>query len=125
MNRLKAYKKNKVTSATSESELWNSYLKNPSQDIHEKLVSLHLPLVFKQVERLSIRVRQQVEKDELVGAGVVGLHSAISKFSPGKDASFSTFASFRIKGALIDELRKQDHLTRNQRTLYKKICATI
>ena len=125
MNRLKAYKKNNKVTSGNESELWNSYLNSPTQDVHEKLVAIHLPLVFKQVERLSIRVRQQVEKDELVGAGVVGLHNAISKFKPGKDASFSTFASFRIKGALIDELRKQDHLTRNQRTFYKKICETI
>ena len=114
MNRLKAYKKN--SKVPDEKELWKKYNKKHTHDVHEQLVSLYLPLVFKQVERLSIRVRENIEKNELIGAGVVGLHNALTKYSPDKNASFPTFASFRIKGALLDELRKQDHLTRNQRT---------
>lgn len=128
MNLLKAYSKNyKPVDFTKDSEtsIWNVYIASRDRDIHEKLVEMYLPLVIKQAARMSIRVRQHVEKEELIGAGVMGLHNAISNFKPGQGVQFSTFASLRIKGSIIDELRKQDHLTRNQRKKYKDICQTI
>lgn len=128
MNLLKAYTKNyKPIDYTTESEesIWNIYVKTRDRNIHEKLVEMYLPLVMKQASRMSIRVRQSVEREELIGAGVVGLHNAIMNYQPGQGTKFSTFASLRIKGAIIDELRKQDHLTRNQRKQYKVICQTI
>ncbi|MCM8529020.1 MAG: FliA/WhiG family RNA polymerase sigma factor [Lentisphaeraceae bacterium] len=128
MNALKAYSKNykKVdVSKDSETTIWNAYITSRDRDLHEKLVEMYLPLVVNQASRMSIRVRQHVEKEELIGAGVMGLHNAISSFKPGEGVQFSTFANLRIKGSIIDELRKQDHLTRNQRKKYKDICQTI
>ena len=128
MNSLKAYTKNyKTIDYTKESEesIWNIYIKSRDKDIHEKLVEMYLPLVLKQASRMSIRVREHVEKEELIGAGVMGLHNAIMAYKPGQGTKFSTFASLRIKGSMIDELRKQDHLTRNQRKQYKNICQAI
>ena len=119
MNTLKAYKKNKKIDYSDEKQLWDAYILNRSKEIHEKIVEKYLPLVFKEVERLSIRVHQNMEADDLIGAGVIGLHNAALNFDPGKGFKFSTFANLRIKGALLDELRKQDHLTRNQRKTYK------
>lgn len=125
MNTLKAYKKNKKIDYSDEKQLWDAYHVNRSKELHEKIVEKYLPLVFKEVERLSIRVHQNMEADDLIGAGVIGLHNAALNFDPSKGFKFSTFANLRIKGALLDELRKQDHLTRNQRKTYKKICQTI
>ena len=128
MNALKAYTKNyKQIDYTKDSEdsIWNTYIRTRDRSIHEKLVEMYLPLVIKQASHMSIRVRQHVEKEELIGAGVMGLHNAISSYKPGQGTQFSTFANLRIKGAIIDELRKQDHLTRNQRQKYKTICQTI
>lgn len=128
MNLLKAYSKNYKPvdfNKDSENSIWKTYIATRDRDIHEKLVEMYLPLVIKQAARMSIRVRQHVEKEELIGAGVMGLHNAISNFKPGQGVKFSTFANLRIKGSIIDELRKQDHLTRNQRQKYKEICQTI
>jgi RNA polymerase sigma factor FliA len=126
MNSLKAYQKNaKPVNKDSEDSLWKAYVNSKSHELHEQLVEMYLPFVYKEVTRLSIRVRQKIEKDELVSAGVIGLHNAVSKFQPEKGNKFSTFAVIRIKGALVDELRKQDHLTRNQRKHYRTICEVI
>lgn len=128
MNLLKAYSKSyKPVNFTQDNEdvIWDTYVKTRDKNIHEKLVEMYLPLVLKQAARMSIRVRQNVEREELIGAGVMGLHNAITHFKPGQGTKFSTFASLRIKGSIIDELRKQDHLTRNQRKQYKVICQTI
>ncbi len=125
MNSLKAYKKNVRPTSDDETSLWKAYMSSKDRSLHEKLVEMYLPLVYKEVSRLSIRVRQKMEKDELVSAGVIGLHNAVIKFDPGKGFQFSTFATMRIKGAIVDELRKQDHLTRHQRSHYKKICEVI
>ncbi|MCM8534132.1 MAG: FliA/WhiG family RNA polymerase sigma factor [Lentisphaeraceae bacterium] len=125
MNTLKAYKKNLKIDYSDEAQMWDAYMLDRSRDIHEKLVEKYLPLVFKEVERLSIRVHQNMDSNDLIGSGVIGLHGAISSFQPSKGYKFSTYANLKIKGALLDELRKQDHLTRNQRKTYKKICETI
>jgi RNA polymerase sigma factor FliA len=125
MNTLKAYKKNLKIDYNDEKALWQAYIANRSKDLHEKIVERYLPLVFKEVDRLSIRVRQNMESDDLIGPGVIGLHNAVLNFDPSKGFKFATFANLRIKGALLDELRKQDHLTRNQRKTYKKICEAI
>ena len=98
MNSLKTYKRNsKLVNKESEVSLWNAYVTTRDRDIHEKLVELYLPLVYKEVSKLSIRVRQKMEKDELVSAGVIGLHNAVVKFQPNKGNQFSTFAVTRIK----------------------------
>jgi RNA polymerase sigma factor for flagellar operon FliA len=126
MNSLKAYQKNaKPVNKDSESSLWKAYISSRNHKLHEQLVEMYLPFVYKEVSRQSIRVRQKIEKDELVSAGVIGLHNAVAKFKPEQGNQFSTFAVIRIKGAIIDELRKQDHLTRNQRKHYRTICETI
>ena len=89
------------------------------------LVEIHLPLVFQAVSRLSIRVRRKTERDELVGSGVVGLHDAVAHFDTVKGEDFAAFAARRIKGSILDSLRRQDHLTRGQRQRYREVCATI
>lgn len=125
MNTLKAYKKNKKIDYSDEKQIWDAYLVNHTKELHETIVEKYLPLVFREVERLSIRVHQNMESDDLIGAGVIGLHNAVLSFDPSKGFKFSTFANLKIKGALLDELRKQDHLTRNQRKTYKNICKNI
>ncbi len=111
-----------------ETRLWKTYWRATRTErsrVHGELVELYLPLVARAVERMSIRVRDKVQKEELLSAGVLGLHDAVSNFTCTKGGSFRAFARKRIHGAIIDELRNQDHLTRCQRQNYREICATI
>lgn len=109
-----------------EAELWKAFWSNTDNtDIRLKIVELYLPLVISVANKLPLSIRQKIRTDELVGSGVIGLHDAISSYSKDKNVMFSTFAYKRIRGAMLDELRDQDHLTRTQRNYYKEICAAI
>ncbi len=108
--------------------LWKEYWKTTPKKrglTKGKLIEFYLPLVVSIVERLSIRVKERVEKNELLSAGVLGLHDAISNYSEEKGKFFAAFARKRIHGSIIDELRSQDHLTRSQRKNYREICGVI
>jgi RNA polymerase sigma factor for flagellar operon FliA len=124
----------KMTSETSdtaragaEAELWESFWKAGDADPAGRvsLVEFYIPLVVKIANSMPLAVRQKVPVEELLGAGVIGLHGAISSFSRDKNILFSTFAWKRIKGAMLDELRGRDRLTRTQRNCYREICAAI
>ncbi len=109
-----------------ENRLWDAYRRGPDKDeAYRQLVEFYLPLVVHTVERLSIRVRQQIEKEELLSVGVVGLHHAIRGYSKDRGVSFANYARKRIKGSVLDELRRQDHLSRSQRKEYRELCAKI
>jgi RNA polymerase sigma factor for flagellar operon FliA len=111
---------------SAERRLWEDYRRNSDKGAaHRALVEHYIPLVVKIVERLSIRVRQQIEKQELLSVGVLGLHHAIRGFSKDRGVSFASYAQKRIKGSILDELRRQDHLSRSQRKEYRDICAKI
>lgn len=109
-----------------EEKLWEDFRINPDDpEGRKKLVEFYLPLVVKVANTMPSSIRDKVPSQELLGAGVLGLHGAISSFSNDKKTAFSTFAYKRIKGAIIDDLRSLDHLTRTQRAYYREICAAI
>ena len=66
-----------------------------------------------------------VEYDDLVGYGVFGLIDAIDKFDSGKNVKFETYASLRIRGAILDQIRKMDWIPRSLRQKQKKIDAAM
>jgi RNA polymerase sigma factor for flagellar operon FliA len=109
-----------------EKKLWDKFRETPDDPENRKeLVEFYLPLVAKVANKMPSNVRDKIPPQELIGAGVLGLHGAISSYSDDKQASFSTFAYKRIRGAIIDDLRSLDHLTRTQRAYYREICAAI
>jgi RNA polymerase sigma factor FliA len=113
-------------SPEEERRLWADFRAEPEGSAPRiRLVELYLPLVAKAANSMPQAVRQRVSFQELVSSGVIGLHDAISAYRDGGDASFSTFAFKRIKGAILDDLRSLDHLTRTQRSAYKDVCAAI
>jgi RNA polymerase sigma factor FliA len=81
----------------------------------DELITSHLGLVYHVARKLSRSLSSEMELDELVSAGTIGLMNAISKFEPERGLAFSTFAAPRIRGAILDELRKHDHLPRSVR----------
>jgi len=79
----------------------------------------HLPLVYTQARWFVKKIPPQVEFDELVSAGTIGLIEAARKFDPTRGIEFSTYAHPRIRGAICDELRSRDHLSRSHRAQLK------
>jgi RNA polymerase sigma factor for flagellar operon FliA len=84
-------------------------------------VSQHLVLVERVARRIAKRIPPGVPFDDLISAGHLGLMEAAARFDPTQSASFGTFAEFRVRGAILDDLRGKDSLSRDMRTLAKKI----
>lgn len=79
------------------------------------LLEEYLPLVRRQALALQVRLPASIELDDLIQAGTEGLLEALGRFDAAQGASFSTFASQRIRGAMLDELRSRDWLPRSVR----------
>lgn len=81
----------------------------------EQLILEYAPQIKYIAYRLILRLPPHVSVDDLISAGVIGLMDAIEKFDPSRNIQFKTYASFRIKGAMLDELRSQDWVPRSVR----------
>jgi RNA polymerase sigma factor FliA len=79
------------------------------------LLQRHAGLVDRLARRLAVRTGGAVTADDLWSAGALGLLEAARRFEPGQGARFETFAEHRVKGAMLDELRRLDHLPRRLR----------
>jgi RNA polymerase sigma factor for flagellar operon FliA len=106
-------------------KLWEEYQKNPTQELRETLITEYASLVKVVAGRLSMYLGYNVEYEDLVSYGIFGLIDAIDKFDPGKDVKFETYASLRIRGAILDQIRKMDWIPRTVRQKQKKIDEAI
>ncbi|MBW2031727.1 MAG: FliA/WhiG family RNA polymerase sigma factor [Deltaproteobacteria bacterium] len=93
--------------------------------LREDLILRHAPLVKQITERMAIRLPSHVSKEDLVSAGIVGLLDALDKFDPEIGVKFQTYAGHRIRGAILDELRKMDWVSRTVRKEIHNIEAAI
>lgn len=75
-------------------------------DVREQIIKKYIPLVKYIASRVIIGKTKYIEYEDLVGYGMIGLMDALNKFDEKKGMKFSTYASIRVKGAMIDELRK-------------------
>lgn len=101
--------------------LWQRYRESSDPQSENDLVEQYIPLVKTIVGRLAMTLPSHVDFEELQSVGVVGLLHAIRNFDPKNGASFETYARFRIRGAVIDELRKMDWASRTVREKARKI----
>ena len=107
---------------TAEREqLWEEFFKNPSAELREQIIIEYAPLVKIVAGRLSMYLGYNVEYDDLVGYGIFGLIDAIDKFDINKEVKFETYASLRIRGSILDQIRKMDWIPRTVRQKQKKI----
>jgi RNA polymerase sigma factor for flagellar operon FliA len=83
-----------------------------SIEVKEQVVQKYIPLVKYIASRVIIGKSRYVEYDDLVGYGMIGLMDAINKFDESRGMQFSTYSSIRIKGAMIDELRKNSPISK-------------
>lgn len=91
----------------------------------EELVIKYAPLVKYISERIAIRLPMNITKEELNSAGILGLFDALDKFDSDMGIKFETYAEHRIRGAILDELRKMDWLPRSIREDIRRIENTI
>ncbi len=99
-------------------ELLQKYASRKDKETRDTLIQEYLPLVKQVAGRLSMGLPPQVEEDDLVASGVIGLLEALDRFNPNMDTGFKTFATWRIRGAMLDELRR---LSWPPRSLFQRL----
>jgi RNA polymerase sigma factor for flagellar operon FliA len=85
------------------------------RNLKEQIVLEHAPLIRYIVNRIAVRLPSHIDLDDLHNTGVIGLMDAIDKYDPEKNCKFKTYAEFRIKGAILDQLRSLDWVPRSVR----------
>jgi len=96
--------------------------------LREKIVLEHTPLIRYIVNRIAVRLPSHIDLDDLHNTGVIGLMDAIEKYDPDKNCKFKTYAEFRIKGAILDQLRSLDWVPRSIRQKSRRLeqaCAEV
>jgi RNA polymerase sigma factor for flagellar operon FliA len=95
--------------------LWKNYKEKGNTEAKDAITVHYLDLVRLVAGRMAMNSPPQVDKDDLIGWGVLGLMDAVEKFDPDQKASFETYASTRIRGSIIDQIRSLDWAPRSLR----------
>jgi len=93
---------------------------NPQDSSRQEIIKNFMPTIRYWAKHYHYQYHQVLEFEDLVMVGVIGLIDAMNKYKKEKQNLFKTYAEFRIRGEIIDELRKQDWMTRSERTKQKK-----
>jgi RNA polymerase sigma factor FliA len=105
---------------------WRAYQGVSPSAIDEKdLIERYLPLVRNVVDRLKLNLPAHVDADDLYSVGITGLIAAVRKFDPEQGNTFASYAATRIRGAILDELRRMDWCPRRVRARSRKLKSAI
>lgn len=102
-------------------ELWKRWKETDSFELKQQLIESYLPLVDYVANRLAIGLPKNVAREDLQSFGVMGLIDAVDKFDYERGLQFETYASWRIRGSIIDGLRQGDWVPRSVREKAKRI----
>ena len=102
-------------------KLWSDYVRTKSAEVRDQLILEYAPLVKLVAGRLSMYLGYNVEYEDLCSYGIFGLIDAIDKFDTMKDVKFETYASLRIRGSILDQIRKMDWIPRTIRQRQRQI----
>jgi RNA polymerase sigma factor for flagellar operon FliA len=102
-----------ATPSPTAQELWQRYHRQVDPDAENDLIAKYLPLVASAVARLAMTLPDHVDRDDLHSVGLVGLLQALRNFDPSCGSSFETYARMRVRGAMLDELRRMDWMPRS------------
>ena len=114
--------------ADNGSSLLKKYKEEPNKltpEQKDKLIMEYAPLIKFIAQKIAIRLPSNIELDDLISSGVIGLMDAIEKYDPTRDNKFKTYAEFRIRGSILDELRAQDWVPRSVRDKAKMLDRTL
>lgn len=112
---------------TSQASSYNAAFSNGAYGAafdRDALVEAHLPQVKYIADRLAARLPASVDRDDLVGAGLLGLLDAVSKYDPSRGVLFKTYAELRVRGAMLDSLRDLDWAPRSMRRRAREVEST-
>lgn len=101
--------------------LWQQYSETRDEGLKMLLIEHYVHLIKLVAGRLGIYLNQYVDLDDLTGYGAIGLIDAVDKFDPSKNVKFETYASLRIRGAILDAIRKLDWVPRTLRKKQKDV----
>jgi RNA polymerase sigma factor FliA len=108
--------KSRMLNYKTYSPQWNSQIEQGKTDLsREEMILKYTPLIKYVAHRLAMRLPPHISVEDLYSSGVIGLMDALDKFDPQKKVKFKTYAEFRIKGAMLDELRSLDWVSRSVR----------
>ncbi len=103
-------------------EMWRVYKANPEDvRLRNRIIERFMPLVRRRAERIRSKLPHEIELDDLISAGSVGLIDAIRAFDPERGVKFETFCIPRVQGAMLDELRSMDWAPRMVRSKTSKL----
>ena len=97
----------------------------PPLDDRSQLIRENMPLVELVVQRMVPQVPSFMTREDMISAAMVGLIDAANKFDPGKGVKFKTFAEHRVRGAILDEMRKLDWFSRSMRDKQNQLTQTM
>ncbi len=106
---------------TTEHQLWTRYKEQGDIAARDELIVSHMRVVKYVAGRMAMHVPTSVELDDLIGWGVLGLMDAVEKFNHEQEIKFSTYATIRVRGAIIDQIRSLDWAPRSLRAMARKV----
>jgi RNA polymerase sigma factor FliA len=109
----------------SASAAWRAYQTSTGKTDEASLIDRYLPLVRNVVDRIKMNLPSHVEVDDLYSVGVTGLIAAVRRYDPEQGHTFTAYATTRIRGAVLDELRRLDWCPRRARAKARKLKAAM
>ena len=103
----------------AETQIKQANSNDPSY--RDQLITEYLPYVKRIVQRIASHLPSTVDVEDLMNVGVIGLIQAVDRYDPNRDNKFMTYAIFRIKGAVLSELRSRDFLSRSNRRKIREL----
>lgn len=112
-----------MSMSDSEVQLWQRYAATRDARVRSRLIEHYMPLVWYVVKKLAVTLPKTVDQNDLSGYGSIGLIEAVEKFKVERGVKFQTYAITRIRGAILDEMRKQDWVPRSVRSHARNVFA--
>ena len=114
-----------IEAPTEMQSIWEQFVQDNSPELRHVLITAYAPLVRFVVGRLGIPPTGLLEAEDLVSYGMIGLINAIDRYDPSRGVRFEAFASVRIRGAVIDQLRTLNWLPRSAISRIRQIESTL
>ncbi|MGA1236111.1 MAG: FliA/WhiG family RNA polymerase sigma factor [Limisphaerales bacterium] len=111
-----------AANAADQTQIWRRYaLAGQGSPLEGELVERYLPLVKTVAGRIALTLPNHIDVQDLQSAGLIGLLDALRRFDPNSGAIFESYARLRIRGAILDELRRLDWVPRSVRDKARRV----
>jgi len=102
-------------------DLVREFIKTQDPKLREQIIVRYVPLVKYVIGRLNLTVRNKMELEDIHSAGIIGLLRALDDFDPARNTAFKTYATWRVRGGILDYLRKIDFISRGDRSKLREV----